>query len=415
MGLTQFFQYQKAALKSVFKSNTFRISGDKFYPQNLSASWINLEDKYKHYKTNPILNAVINKRANLCAKARFCVLDSKDNEVNNPVLELINKPNAFQDKESFIRQWVVMTSLDGGCFSYPIKPIGMNATALINVPMSNAQMPLYQNDNILKDYYSFTEKLQEAKVRVTYQGNQLEIKWSDLIPFYDIGSMPNQNDLINPISRIDSLKYDLSNIQRTLEAMNVMSSKPGGVGVIGLGSKSPTAPVAMTPEERKDLEDGMKQNYGLSHDKSIIQFASVPITYQSIMVKFADLGLEKINETSLKNILSAFDIPQSIFMDSNGAYGTKQEQGELHYIQDNISTTMESFTSSLGNYFELENKGLRLVAKFDHLPVFAQMRKDQAETLSMVNKTMVEAVSNELTTDKKAKEIINQLTGISYE
>ena len=418
MDLKLFSKYSKAAIKSLVGSpSTYRgteINGSHLY-QKLSADWISLDNKYLLYKTNPILQAVVNKRANLCAKARLCVVDNNDKEIKgDPLLDLLKKPNFWQNQQTFIRQWVVITSLDGGAFQFPIVPAGFEGTekvrALVNLPMSRSRMDLKYSNKTLTDYDEFIDTLRDSPITLSFKGNSIRVPFGELIPSYDISDIPTSNDIVKPISRVDSLRYDLSNIQKTLEAMNVMAGKPGGFGI---GSKSSTEYTPLMEEERKELEDNFK-GYGLSHDKSSVIFSTASINYQSTMVKFKDLGLNDINETSVLNVLSGFDVPPSIFLDNNGAYGTKQEAGELHYIQDNIGSTMDTFTSSLNNYFNYPDQGKRLVAKFDHLHCFSTQRAETSKTLKEVTETLTAAIESKLITPQRAVEIINELTNVSF-
>lgn len=385
----------------------------------MSAIWLKTEDKYKIYKSNPVLNAVINKKATLCSQAKFCVIDSKGNEVkNDPLLKLLENPNILQNKRTFITQWVILNSLDGGVFNYPIAPVGFEGDikrtkALINISMRNAQLTLPYNRSEIENYDGFVEEIGKSEVEITHNGRTYQIPYKELISFYDLSDIPTENDLVNPISRVDSIMKDLSNVDVTLEAMNVIANKPGGVGIVGVGSTDPTQNVPLRNEERKNLQDELRGSYGLSHSKSSVIFSTASIQYTSTMVRFADLGLIEVNDNATYNILGAFGIPPEIFTKESGKYENKKI-AELSYIQDEIQSTMDSFCNSLNNYFKYEDK--KLIAKFDHLPAFSLKRKQMTESLDKITTTMNNALASGLIKDEaKAKEIINNLTGVSYD
>ena len=102
--------------------------------------------------------------------------------------------------------------------------------------------------------------------------------------------------------------------------------------------------------------------------------------------------------------LLAFDMNKDIlnYFPSSSTF-ENQSSGELRYLQNSIMTTAENTMNSLSSQWGLIDKGERLVAGYDHLPVMQPIINDKISTLKAFQETMKLSIENGTIDQAEAK------------
>ena len=417
MGFKNFISLQKKSFGSIFGGGNETNTVTKFNDFIINYNLLSFDNKLKVFATNPTLMAGMSKMSRLFSSGYFEVVDAKQKQVaNDPLSNLINNPNFFQSKEEYLTQWLILTILDGGSITLPMTPTGFDkridyADAIMNVPMSSASMD-YVN---FKNYQSYKDSVYSSNVNLYVNGCYTNVKYSELIPMYDIGLNPNNDDLLCPFSRLSSLKWSLSNIQTANESANVMADNPAGLGLISTGSKVAGEQIPMNEKEKEAL-DKQLEGHGTTHSKRKFMTSTATLNFQSTLTKFSDLGLKEIKEGGDLDVIRVLDIPKELFSIDGSKY-ENHKVVELAWIQGSIQSLGDNLANNLNDYFGygLDKNGKYLRIRYDHLPCFSAKRKETAETLDITAKALQTSLAAELMTQEEAIKIMKDLTGISYE
>jgi hypothetical protein len=168
-------------------------------------TWVDTNEPYELYIKIPELRTVINKRALMISGSVPKLMDSEGVEVENHwVLDLIAKPNPTQSWSDVIYSLAVNDGLFNNSFAYcPQRSFDLR----------NLIVPLPSNQIKIKGTGKLLEQLDTDGLIENYEF-WYNTKDHDTIEVKDMIYLntPDGIHLINPVNRIDTLQYPLSNI-----------------------------------------------------------------------------------------------------------------------------------------------------------------------------------------------------------
>jgi hypothetical protein len=183
---------------------------------------------------------------------------------------------------------------------------------------------------------------------------------------------PDGVNLINTASRIDTLKYPLSNIKASYKKRNVLLENLSALGILSAGKSDMGGALPMTPEEKEEIQRDWAKR---SKDKIVLTEADVKWTPMSYPTK--DLLLfEELTESKLA-IIEAYELNPNIFVQSSKYENVKQ--GLKMTYQDTIIPETNEMYDTITHQIGLDAEGLRLVPDFSHLPVLQTDKREQSE------------------------------------
>jgi HK97 family phage portal protein len=332
-----------------------------------TAIWVDTNDAWRLFVEIPELRAVIDKRATMMASNRPCLYDSNGNEVTTHwLLDLIKKPNATQSWSDVVYSIGVQDALYSNTFLYAPKrsfdvrntivPLPSNKIKINTTGKTLKQMDI---DGLIKDY--------------TFQYDSGENETLEVEEVIYLTTADGMN-LINTESRIDALKYPLSNIKATYHKRNVLLENIGAIGILSAEQNDMGGVIPLDPKMKKDMQ---RDWFRRSKDELIVTEASVKWTPMSYPTK--DLMLfEELTADKLA-IIDAFGLNANIFSSEKGStYENVKESIKMVYTDTIIPETQQIYDNLL-QQFGLADK-YRLVAEFDHLPIMQTDAKQEAET-----------------------------------
>ena len=340
------------------------------------AVWLDTGDSWRLYIDIPELRAVVDKRASMMSANRPKLYDANGELVENHWLnDLISNPNATQSWSDVVYSLGVQDALYSNCVMYsPQRSFGVR-NLIVPLPANNIEIMLsgrklkqMDRENLI-DYFKFTYD----------SGSTERIDWEDAVYLTSCDGM----NIVKPISRVDSLKFPLSNIQAQYKKRNVLLENIGAIGILSAQATDLGGSIPMTPEERQKIQ---KDWYRRQKDELIISEAGVNWTPMSFPTK--DLMLfEELTADKLA-LIDAFGLSYNLFSKTEGTTFTNVRDSIRMVYQDTIIPETQQFYDSLMTQFGLKQEGYYLKACFEHLPILQEDEKEKAEVMRIRSETL---------------------------
>jgi len=342
------------------------------------AVWIDTRDTWKLFIEIPELRAVINKRASMMASNMPCLYDMNGDKVESHwVLDLINNPNARQSWSDVVYSLSVQDALYSNSFAYCPKRSFDVRNLMVPLPADKVEIHLSgkklnameSEDLITKFVFCYDDDTKET------------IEWEDMVYLCTDDGM----NIVKPISRIDSLKFPLSNIKASYHKRNVLLENIGSIGILSTQASDMGGAIPMTPEEKKQIQ---KDWYRRSKDELIITESNVdwkPMSFPTRdLLLFEELTADKLA------IIDAYGLNANLFSSDEGAtFNNVRESIKMVYT-DTIIPETQAMYDSIMKQWNLDGE-YYLKADFSHLPALqvdeeskAKVMKTKAETLEKI-------------------------------
>ena len=360
------------------------------------AVWLDTGDAWRLYVDIPELRTVINKRATMMASNEPKLYDKSGNIVESHwLLDLIKKPNAVQSWSDVVYSISVQDALYSNVVCYaPLRSFNQR-NLFVTLPANKLEIMLSGKKLKQMDKEDLIDKF-----IFTYDDNSKEhIQWKDAIYLTTADGM----NIVKPISRIDSVKYPLSNIQAQYKKRNVLLENIGAIGILSAQQNDMGGAIPMSPEERDQIR---KDWYRRSKDELLITEANVnwqPMSYPTKdLLLFEELNADKIA------LIDVYGLNINIFSSEKGSTFTNVRDSIRMCYTDTIIPETQQIYDSIINQFGLDEEGYYLEACFDHLPILQTDKKEEAE----VRKTNSETIKSlfdmgVILTDEQHNQLLN--------
>lgn len=357
------------------------------------AVWLDTGDAWRLYIEIPELRSVINKRATMMSSNEPKLYDKSGKLVEKHwLLDMIKHPNAIQSWSDVVYSIAVQDALYSNVIIYsPIRsfeirnlfvPLPANK---IEINLSGKKLKQMDKENLIDNFiFTYDDKTKET------------IEWQDAIYLTTADGM----NIVKPISRIDTLKYPLSNIQAGYKKRNVLLENIGAIGILSAQQTDMGGAIPMTPEERDQIR---KDWYRRSKDELIITEANVnwqPMSYPTKdLMLFEELTADKIA------LIDAYGLSINLFSSEKGATFSNVRDSIRMVFTDTIIPETQQIYNSLISQFGLEKEGYYLEACFDHLPILQNDQKESADVRKINSETMkiLSEIGINLTPDQQSQ------------
>jgi hypothetical protein len=357
------------------------------------AVWIDTNDWWKLYLEIPELRMVIDRRASMMSSNKPCLVDADGNEVTNHWFnDVLNKPNPVQSWSDLVYSLSVQDALYSNSFIYAPKRSFDIRNLFVPLPSNKIQINL--SGKKLKQMEQ--EGLIDSFVFQYDDKNTEKIEFDDLIYLMTNDGM----NIVKPVSRMESLKFPLSNIKASYHKRNVLLENIGAIGILSTQNNDVGGAIPMTPEEKKQIQRDWfrRQKDELIITESQVDWKPMSFPTKDLML-FEELTADKIA------IIDTFGMSLNIFSSEKGATFTNVRDSIRMCYQDTIIPETQQMYDAIGQQIGLTDEGLKLIAEFDHLPVMqddevaiATTMKFKAETLEKLKVLGIDMTSDEMKT-----------------
>ena len=316
------------------------------------AVWVDTNDIWRLFIEIPELRAVINKRASMMASNKPCLYKNDIEVESHWLLDMIKKPNAIQSWSDVVYTMSVQDALYSNTFCYAPKRVANVRNLYVPLPANKIKMQLtgkrlkQMDADDLVEYFTFKYD----------DDSQERIDWEDMVYLTTDDGM----NIVKPCSRIETLKYPLSNIKASYHKRNVLLENIGAIGILSAQQNDMGGAIPMTPEEKNAIR---KDWYNRQKDELIITEANV--NWQPMSYPTKDLMLfEELTEDKLA-IIDAFGLNYNLFSSVNGATFSNVKDSIRMVYTDTIIPETQSMYDSIIKQFGLDVDGYKLHAEFD--------------------------------------------------
>lgn len=334
------------------------------------AVWVDTSDSYKLYIEIPELRTVVNKKAQMLSLGIPKLVNDKGDIIEKHwVLDLIKNPNPLQSWSDVIYSISVNDSLHSASFVYAPKRV----TDIVNlfVPLPSHKMQINTTGKSLKQ---MTKDGLIQDYTYNYDGqNKENLSLEEVI----IIQANDGINILNPVSRIESLKFPISNIKAQYNKRNVLLENLGAIGILSSENSDMGGALPMTPEEKRDIQ---RDWYYRSKDELMITESAVkwqPMSYPTKdLMLFEELTADKLA------IIDLFGLNYYIFSNEKGSTYSNVRDGIRMAYTDTIIPESKKIYDNISESLGLDKQGLRLIADYDHIPVLQDDYLSQSEALN---------------------------------
>tara|TARA_R100000951_G_scaffold95619_1_gene84719 strand:- start:2147 stop:3340 length:1194 start_codon:yes stop_codon:yes gene_type:complete len=334
-------------------------------------TWVDTDKPYELYIQIPELRTVINKRAIMMSSGVPLLCDLEGNPVENHwMLDLINQPNPTQSWSDVMYSLAVNDGLFNNSFAYCPKR---------SFDVRNLLLPLPSNKIKIVGTGKYLDQLETSGLIQEFQfWYDTEKKENIAVEDMVYLNTPDGINLLNPVNRIDTLKYPLSNILGQYNKRNVILENMGAIGILSSKKSDMGGSLPMTPEEREEIQrDWLRR----SKDKLVMTEADVSWTPMSYPTK--DLMLfDELTEDKMA-IIDAYGLSYYLFSQSNGATFTNVKEGMRMSYQDTIIPETTQMYSTISQQLGLYDEGVYIKPDFSHIAVLQDDKNAEASAMNL--------------------------------
>jgi len=379
-----------------------------------NTSYINGKDKLKIAIDHSTLASVISIRADYLSKARFYVEESNgDKNFEDSSLEWLKNPNPHQSTEDLLIQFEWFMCSYGWVYQRPyLGSIDRTPKFIYNLNSSQIQFPKKLGDSLIitkgdsRRYYSNEFAYQDVV-------NTKSIKFSNVIPFFDVTNSINNNDTsaVTSPSRIDSIIKEASNVSLASDAENVVIQTNGREIIQSVGKgQNLGINLKLEEEDRKVIKRILNKPMTGGGSRTITP--SKELGWINMTVKLGDLGLNQSRETNSNIIAQRYQVPNEIYKAfTKGDTFENQKQAELGFIQNVIQPRADDLAGSWTSSFGDPNRPYK--ASFDHLPSM-QIAEDKKADKALKITTSIRNLIQAGLSEEEAREFMNNI-GFEFE
>jgi len=379
------------------------VNGTPYYEERKSqADWGDEANKLKMAYAHPILMPGISLIADYFSMVRF----TENGKDDTPIIKLLNKPNIFQTRDDFLKQFIWFKYVCGWVYQYPVIAGTRMSPERIKM-LYNLKPNLIEFEEDFKTKLPMTMAQESEELAKTFEYDEynqnISIRFADILTYYDLANgidetTSEENMWISP-SRLESILKPLVNVQKSFDAKNIVIESNGKELFINK-TQGNMAKIPLKKTEQRDIDRKLNGGkYGLGSGKSRTVITNSDLAWQSLHINLADLGLDQSVVSDGQIIVNSLGIPPELYSLS-GSSSTFENQAKavVNFIQKKIQVEMNDFTETINNKF-----GTKLVGTYDHLPIMREIEKSKALGMKSIMSGVKQMVDATIFTPQEAK------------
>jgi len=340
-------------------------NGDHIYSVTGQNGWGDNSTNLEMSQNHPILTPALLFMAKLFSQAQFSVVNKTSGKIvkNHSFLNLLQSPNYYQTQNDLFESLLFMQVAQGKSVLYLKKDITFGeAEAMYLLDSDLIEYP--ENFKTPKMNRTYDKTIDAQIIVYDKEGENLKIKFGDLMFFYDLPNAMNKDNSFETRSRLDGLRQTLINTKDSLLAKNIIL-KTNGKELITGGN---TDGFPLEDDEKAEMESLFQSNYGLSSNRKRGIITKANLTWKSLHIALRDLGLDESVKVDGNLIYTALHIPKDIIsLEAKKTTYNNFKESMVSYIQNEMQSTLDAVVSVLQK--EIKEPNLKLVGSFSHLPI----------------------------------------------
>lgn len=379
---------------SFFNRNKFKVSKDGneyFYEEYNSKTsfntFISESDKIKMVLSNPAALFIFTLQCDLASLGKFYVYKDEEEIEDDPILDLLNKPNPMQTGKQFVWDYMFWNMLGNANLYVDSKLIQNNK--LYFLQKDKIEYPNnFKKDKIILSNTSYKE-LQETVLKYKQGENNFTFKYKQLIQLFDLTN--GLNNFFESPSRLDALYKIVSNSELSLNSKNINAEFMSKFFVSGKVDVKDTSQMPMGEYDKQSIRESMRSNENVYPTKTMIDVKRFIDNYGVLE------SLDKAFLTDYYLIGKAFGIPRDVLEAYNSSTYENQEKARASHISYTVQPKMNDLCNALESYFGYDKEGKQICIDYSHLPHVQVFEKEKAEARrlnAMAMKDLIDAGGN---------------------
>lgn len=386
---------------SLFGRELFRVernrSGDFSYSFLDGSNYIDNGKYLDLYLTNPVLSTVVNFAANYYAQMKITHLDSNGKTIeNSPYVNLLNNPNYFQSKQDFFYQQSVFLDVSGTNLIYQPKTFRNDLTPVAIYNLIPTEIDFQKIEKLNRFVLSKKDKqaIEEKTIKYTLDQTEYQIELKEMIATFDLSNGLTKNSLFTSPNRVKAVAKILNNINENINSkgLNLQMSQK----YIGLNNNDGNKAQIQT-DDRINIETAIS--------KKNLLLTNAGIDVKHLVSDMKRLYLDEQYGSDFNKVLLAFGMNKNVInpFEKDSTF-ENQNQGLISYIQNTIQNRADNTMNSIAQSWGLFERGEKLKASYNHLPVMQSVINEKIKTLTDFQNMLKIAKENGTIDDSDAKQ-----------
>lgn len=347
--------------------------------------WVNTNNLWHLYNSIPELQAVVNRKSKMIASGQPKLVDMDGNpyEGSHWMKELIKRPTPLMSWDNVIYMTSINYSVTNNAILYaPARSMG-SRKLIVPISFNNVKI------NPVKNGLEQVERdgvIRGISIPQDNKGNFKDYEIGDLVYMFE----PDGINLYDTKSKLEALKYPLSNLTRQYEKRNVLLRNLFALGILSADNSDGVTSRALDGEDMEEVREDIKKRH-----KDEIIMTDKALKYQSMSFPTKELMLFEEMTADKVAIIDAFGLNTNMFGHWDGKGGTfsNVEGGEKQAYNSTIIPETEQIYDEITLQLGLEKDGLKLIPDFSHISVLQQDDQKQADARHK-NSMTVERLQN---------------------
>lgn len=344
------------------------------------------------YENNPVVQSVINIKANALSNMRFSIRNLSDGEVT-PLSEfdsdggyikrLLHNPNPLQSQTEWLRQFKINFEVFGNAYMYALLPIGFTKNFdYKNVQTLNNLHSSYVTPVLTGDWLTATDKKDIIKEYLFTSLNDKEQTLdTDAVFHLNNGNIRLDGNFTEGVSDLIALNAPISNIDIAFESRNTLGRNQGALGILTSEKKDEAlGNIPLTDDEIDKVQHSMRK-YGTQDGQYKHIITPMPLKYQKMALSTKELMLlEEVSHSTLA-ICNSKGVPEELLRNyiKTGSFNTDGNSAEKRLYDSTIIPESVEFINALNSFLNLNKHGYEILGTFDHVKCLQADRKKEAQ------------------------------------
>ena len=365
-------------------------------------------------QTIPELMFVVNAVASRVKNGVFKLVDKNGEEVTDNALwnKVKERPNWQYSFQDFVWHAVVDRLVTGNRYGYSHIPSTMtvkhkNIVSLWLLPPHYVFMVM----KTPRPSYLTTEKASDYIDHYHYNGGDT---MSDITPEYVVHDiymkLGDATDIITGkgISPFKAGEKPLSNLTAVYCARNVIYVRRGASGMVVSAAKDASGTVALTPDEKKEVQDDIQERFGLGGGQSPWGVTNQPVAWVKMGSEIRDLEPFRETEASCAALCGIIGVPTSLMPKGTDAKFANLDIAERNIYENVIFAEADDicrFLTELGRFNEL---GYKVTVSFDHVTALQDDAYKSAQAVLATAQAAIELEAAGMITTNEGREMLDR-------
>ena len=411
--LSQYFAKRAGITRNSINSFNYQYLVDQ-------PAWLALANPHQYREAvanNPVLYGCIDILASAASNGKKFIVDLQGNEIEwgkggtalqNAYQLFVLRPNPLQSFREFSYERAYMFFTYGNNYVYLNNPLQSFESVIQTVrTMYNLPSEYVTVKQTGKIYDQIDLSGIIEKYSLTNYNPARDFETRSVIHFNDVNTSEVGNSIIGT-SRLEVLKYAITNTQLAFEAMNVILKSRGMQGIIKANNKDATGTqIPLNAQAKAEIDRTFKKEYGVLEDQKQFLISYSDIDFIKTIMNSQELGIYEEFSNNAMIISNGFKVPTELYKTyTQGATFENQIQAVRRLYQDAVIPMIENEDQYWTERLNMRKYGFELKTDFSHIEALQEARKEKATSMSMNARTAETAYNNNIITWNQYLELL---------